>query len=232
MNSNNHTSGTQLIDMSLGLLSATESTIVNHKDYYYNMNEWKKEKDKNVLYITGLSGSGKSTLGKKISQDNNAEYIDSDIFLSCMREDHYKWSNKDTFMKKMIDEFYSNPRFNISKEEYGKLTEYDAYKLYQDILDWIYKYLSKYPSKLFVFEGVWVYLYFDFEYLKNKPLIIKGTSAHTSFNRAKRREAYVPENSRDQKKEYAGVKANDLELSKLINYMDSHAVKTKSFNIK
>ena len=32
----NHTSGTQLIDMSLGLLSATESTIINHKDYYYN----------------------------------------------------------------------------------------------------------------------------------------------------------------------------------------------------
>ena len=30
----------------------------------------------------------------------------------------------------------------------------------------------------------------------------------------------------------AQVKANDLELSKLINYMDSHAVKTKSFNME
>ena len=79
----NHTSGTQLIDMSLGLLPAEESYIISNDDYIQNLDKWKPGKN-NILYVTGLSGSGKSTLAKEYAKNHNAIHIEIDIFeYSC-----------------------------------------------------------------------------------------------------------------------------------------------------
>ena len=45
--------------------------LINDKCIYFNIEKWKLEKNKNILFITGLSCSGKSTLSENIKQKYN-----------------------------------------------------------------------------------------------------------------------------------------------------------------
>lgn len=202
---------------------ATESTYITHKDYYYNMDKWKKERGKNILYVTGLSGSGKSTLGKELSNKYNAEYIDMDIFMGAIENDHIQWSDHKSFIHEMTDDFYSNDRFNISSDKYNSLTKYERYVLIQDMISWIYDYCNKRTTRLFVLEGIWIYTYMDYTFLQDKPLIIKGTSAYISNLRTYKRGGYVPKDDYEKKNDFALSKSNDALVSKLIDHMNKHA---------
>ena len=56
----------------------TENYIFSKDDYCLNLENWKREKGKNVLFITGLSGSGKTTLAKKMEKEYGAYMFELD----------------------------------------------------------------------------------------------------------------------------------------------------------
>src|SRR5699024_2907760 len=55
-----------------------EGIILNGKNIELNFDKWKREKGKNILFITGLSGSGKSTLAEEYEKKYNAYMFELD----------------------------------------------------------------------------------------------------------------------------------------------------------
>jgi hypothetical protein len=156
-----------------------ESYVISDNDIQLNLNNWKPEKNKNILYITGLSGSGKSTLAEKMESEHNAEMFELDGF-----ENNY-----DSSKSKLIEKFkIAYPKYAkdlddkwktvLSKHSGFSEEFYDAFILF---LNFIKKEMYDNPKKLYIIEGVQIYQMIPIQSLKSRPLIIKGTSAFKSF---------------------------------------------------
>lgn len=85
-----------------------EAYLFSKDDIIMNLDSWKKEKGKNVLYITGLSGSGKTTLSNDYAKKYKAKLIELDDL------GQYDGKGKDAFIKKhtimmdKVDKDYGN----------------------------------------------------------------------------------------------------------------------------
>ena len=204
------------------LLPATESAFINHKDEYFNIDKWQRKKGQNILYITGLSGSGKSTLGEELSKSHDAFYIELDRITREFGQDE-KW-NPNGYQKNVSQIF--RKMYAETGCVYEKDDSFDTKRAkFNSAFNWLLDYCTKRPGLLFIWEGIHISARIDHEYLKDKPMIIKGTSKHTSLKRMTIREANVyDEQQRAEMK--AWYAQDDHNLDKLRKFMRANAEKS------
>jgi len=163
----------------------TEGILFSDPDTQINMNEWKREKGKNALFITGLSGSGKSTLSSELAKKHNAHVIHLDLFehphevLAEPRDNvkHYKgWL--------LIHDYYNKVRPEIKNVNFNKDTVKKFIDEFDRFIEWLFKEIDNDHDNLYIVEGVQIISTIHPDYAKkisNKPLIIMGTSAIKSM---------------------------------------------------
>lgn len=159
-----------------------ESYIINTKNTEMNIDSWKRSPGKNVLYVTGLSGSGKTTIGEKMERSQDHTYI----FELDGIEYNYDSSNMNILDK--IKEEYPEYNHAVSVQfTHEKYTRRERAKIIQTAIDIAIKIMEKDYQNLYIVEGTQIYQFIDPSKLKNKPIIILGTSMMTSaYRRAKR----------------------------------------------
>ena len=206
---------------------ATEAAFINHKDEYFNIDKWQRKKDENILYVTGLSGSGKSTVGKELAKKHKAVFIELDVFAwKDYVEDAYEYWNPNGYMEETYAVYRAFlrsdiPRFSRDTPKNNHL----KHAMYKKIFDWLYKYCQDRPDILFIWEGIAIFMGMDREFFIDKPMIIKGTSMHTSFKRMTLREANVYSN--EQKATMDAVyKQDEMILEGLRKFMRANAEKS------
>lgn len=149
----------------------TESWVISGDDLVFNLNNWKRKKYQNILYVTGLSGSGKTTLAEKYEKEYNAEMFEFDGI------EHNYDSSKSNILNKLKDKF---PKYReiINKKSYKNLMTSDEMgKMYRFVI----KEMHDNPNVLYILEGIQIFEYFDPKSLKNKPMIIKNSSTLKSI---------------------------------------------------
>lgn len=189
--------------------SLEENLLINKKDIYYNIDKLEAGINK-VLYITGFSGSGKSTLRRDIlSKYPNTigislDHITFTIIKNNMKDVPNKWdlSIPNIELKSKIGPIVYEYLTKIDKSWIGQADIVEdpfnaetGRRVIRDFLNWLESKVviqSQYKNNIFVVEGTQIYLSDNLDYFKGKSIIIKGTSASTSFmRRAKREWQYV-----------------------------------------
>lgn len=203
--------------------AATESAFINHKDEYFNIDKWQRKKGQNILYITGLSGSGKSTLGYNLALQHKAIYIELDRVFSNFNMPR-KWSmNGPDETEKLFDAM--DKRFPIDVNRDDPKSKGIARDIRMKRLNWLLDYCNSRPSTLYIWEGVWIFDFFRHEEYYDKPVIILGTSAHTSYNRSLIRDEIIKD-SVDAKERKAWYKNNEHNLETFRKKMRANAEKS------
>jgi len=170
-----------------------------------NIDSWGRDPQHNILYITGYSGSGKSTIARQLSNsktnvihlDPYFEEMDKNISASIQDKEFNKFLEKNFPAYKSIANPTKNERH--SKEWWNKvdtlMTQTEKFAEGQF-----------YKKKKVVVEGVQLSddtTYPNKSFFKDKPLIITGTNAITSFLRASKRDDRRVVRSFKSGKEYA-----------------------------
>lgn len=160
-----------------------------HTDY--NLNSWGRDKDHNILWITGVSGSGKSTLANQYAKKEKADVINIDLYVfktpgaykNQMSKQFVNFLNKKCpEWKQMQRNAYAvltkTDRRGLGKEAAGKWFD----TLEQMILDYG---KSQFGHKKVIAEGVQIsdetLFYNNKKALRDKPLIIMNTSLDESI---------------------------------------------------
>lgn len=177
----------------LNMFFLNEYNIIKSKDNIeFNINKLGKET--NILFITGFPGSGKTTLLNELYSKYKDKIItisaDMFYFLIMFREKE-KYSLKNPEIRKRAGEFickYMDIKLN-SIEYISKFSDNRLDKYFEKFLDWLFVEINskKYKNKIIILEGVQVFLV-DYSYIKDKPLIITGTSMVTSYIRKAKRD--------------------------------------------
>lgn len=156
------------------------NTFISGKDVYLNFNKWKTE-EINKLLIIGLSGSGKSTLGKKLAEQYDCSYIDTDKFRGNIWYTDKELKEESPY----VYEYFKNvwdygDRHNIKTMD-PELRRKERTKF-------IYWLLDK-PEKLIIEGGALEEVLWNDEELRHTyPIIFKGTSMVKSMGRMSWRE--------------------------------------------
>lgn len=181
---------------------ATENVIIPQDDLKINIDKWGPG---NPLWITGASGDGKSTLAEKLSKENNAIIITSDVMLFRISKPKEKFENmmknrndnkcasmhKMNFASPVLDYIDSHPElpYDARDPETRALKNEITEPLMVNFYMWLMKELTtnpKYKNNLYIIEGCDICL-LDAEIMRDKPLIIVGGSRLRSlYRRAKR----------------------------------------------
>ena len=150
-----------------------ESIIFDKEDIELHLDKWKKEKGKNILYVTGLSGSGKSTLAEHMASKYNAEMFELDGL-----EGNYD-SSESNFLDK-YKKLHPNLGKLLDSREFLKLQDAEKFEEYKRFFPWLIKEMHSNPNKLYIVEGMVIYD-LNVDFIKNNPIIIKGSSVLTSI---------------------------------------------------
>lgn len=179
-----------------------EGVFINQDDIYYNMEKFESGKNK-VLYITGYSGSGKSTLAKQIIEENDdIVFISGDYFTLAIIHNLYgnvpeKWKLESPIFKGgdyikrylLVDGNWMNIKRHKTKDKNAMFNNETILALFHQFCIWLEEESKmKRCKNRFVVEGCQVALIPNLEFFKDKPLIIKGTSAATSYIRKQKRD--------------------------------------------
>ena len=203
-----------------------EAAFINHKDEYFNINNWKKGKNTNILYVTGHSGSGKSTLGSSIAKKYHAIYIELDRTNGSWKTDEkFNPNGYQGNATKILSEIFKDEDPYYKPEKY--IDKLDARRRR---IGKLYEYCINHPNDLFVWEGIQIFSYFDFDFLVDKPVIIKNTSMHTSFKRmtVRDREVFNKEQLADMKAAYKG---DEHDLETLRKIMRKNAIPSPAMEV-
>lgn len=195
--------------------------LKSKNDLKFNVEKYRKED--NILFITGLVGSGKSTLARKLGKEYNATVI---------IQDYLAWSdcyNDDTctYFVNLFQNLYPETKKYFLNNEWRKnmLTpeEKDAYRQKFDKM--VINYAKENKNQLFIYEGSDLFCKSDISILKNRPIIIKRTSAIKSYIRSFKR-GYKSKNFKElfcylkrMKHEFKRFYINDL--PRLNNFIDN-----------
>lgn len=145
-----------------------EGLIIDDKTIKLRLDKWKREKNKNILFITGLSGSGKTTVGEEYEKKYNAHLFELDGI-----EHNYDSSGCGilTHLQKVSDE-NSDPIATLKR-----------------LIPKAISYMYSMPDKLFIVEGIQIYQgYVSKSLLEKAPLIIIGASLVKTIYRRKNRD--------------------------------------------
>lgn len=181
--------------------------------YSNNLEKFGKDREHNVLYITGLSGSGKSTTALSIKKDNDviihldgySEEENKDV----QNSDFNKWLNNnisewdDVYFKNSSKPQYWNKVDEFAKaiEEYGK-EQFDN-------------------GNRVIVEGVQIFdnwLYPNSDFLEKMPTIVINTNSKISNKRAIQRDE-ITESLIDRVKQY---EIAQLKIDEFINNTKSY----------
>ena len=169
---------------------AEESYIFSTEDYEQNLDKWKPG-GSNILFITGLSGSGKSSSADKLAKENNALKFEFDIFEN-------RNGSFDRSTKRIYEQLLNrNPKYkkilesDIARKDNEIVYNNDYLQQKNAAIKDLVKMCNADKAHLYIIEGIQIYEYLNPEFFKDKPLIIKGTSATKSFMRALKREGIV-----------------------------------------
>lgn len=152
-------------------------------DIKYNLESYRNKN--NVLFITGLVGSGKSTLASKLGKEYNATVIIQDYLAwsDCYNNDECK------LFISLFQKLYPETKEYFENNEWRKsnLTsnQKDNYRKKFDKM--VIDYAEENKDKNFIYEGSDLFCKSDINLILDKPLIIKRTSAITSFIRSFKR---------------------------------------------
>lgn len=196
--------------------------IKSKNDIIYNFEMFQKES--NILFITGLVGSGKSTLAKKLGKKLNATVI---------IQDYLSWSdcynNKEcSYFTNLFQKLYPETKEYFKNNEWRKhnltATQKEEYRRKFDKM--IIDYARQNKNKNFIYEDSDLFCKSDISLMINKPIIIKRTSAITSFIRSYKR-GKKHNNSFSEKIKYLKRMKHEfykfyiLDLPKLNNFITS-----------
>ena len=159
-----------------------EGYVFSKDNLEFNIKKFGKEN--NILFITGLSGSGKSTIIKQYAEKYNAENLEFDAITSTLKAKYHNRLDKINrskinpiileYLDKEDPEGFPNfedPRFNTECVKF---------------LDWLENRVTG-DGKLYILEGMQIFLCFNPERFIGKPMIIMGTSMVKSMYRSTKR---------------------------------------------
>lgn len=159
-----------------------ESYVFDDKDLYINFNQWKREKGKNILFVTGLSGSGKTTLGRELAGKNKAILFEID----CLES--YKHSTNSN-CKKILDDICKEYKdfetvYKTDKQISELNISHSKYiRILHNVLNKVIKIMQEDYNNLYIIEGVQIFQWSMASKVKAKPFVIKGTSMLNSMIR-------------------------------------------------
>lgn len=168
-----------------GMTPSMENFLFKQSDFTYNLDKFGKES--NVIFITGLSGSGKTTLSNRYADMYKCEVLHLDD-IEC---DQYP--KEFEFLKKKIHT--AIPDYTEVSELYystdlEKMPDEQANEVYDKMDKAMFiciDELKKRKDTNYIIEGLQIYQLFEAEYLKDYPVVIKGTSVLSSvYRRVKR----------------------------------------------
>ena len=163
--------------------------IKNSKHYTRNLDDFGKDADHNVLFITGLSGSGKSTLTQKFKNDNKI-HLDYYFEKGDPKEDaKYQDREFNDFMDKNGIEFRKIKALKNSDPNKWKIVD----QMGDAIVDFSKQQYRK--GKKVVAEGVELAneaMYPDKHFFDKKSLVVLETPAMLSLKRGLERDGISP----------------------------------------
>lgn len=132
----------------------------------------------NFILVIGLPGSGKGTFGRKLAEKYGAIHIELDIFDQCgnMTEQEIKGLGspyRDYILDTKKGQWYWKNAKTLSLNE--KLQGN------HDFIEFVIAYCKVRRSNMFVIDGTPIYAAMEPNEISNYPIIIKGTSAQSSF---------------------------------------------------
>ena len=155
-----------------------ENYFISSDNIELNLNLWKPIKDHNILFLTGLGGSGKTTYTKELKNKYNCEILEFDCITSAFIYGIEKL-NINKIHPILLEYINANKEIRItSNESFNKESKKFVY--------WLLNRLKS-EKKLFILEGMQIFLSCDPNMFKNKPLIILGCSMFKSFIRRLKR---------------------------------------------
>lgn len=84
----------------------TQEKVYGAKVRTHNLDQWGKDRDHNLLIVTGPSGSGKSTLARKYAENQNAKAIHMDAYWDNPIElAHVRNPEFDKYLKRKVPEY-------------------------------------------------------------------------------------------------------------------------------
>jgi uridine kinase len=174
----------------IGKINNIDEINRSHTDY--NIDNWGKTKDTNILWVSGLSGSGKSTFATDMSKKYGADTIHMDLYLYSTPG---KYNNKmSANFNKFLDKNHPEWR-KMQSEAYRQLRKIDRregedkkavglwFDTFQDALQ---KYgSSMFKTKKIIAEGVQILddalFYNNKKALKGQPVIMMNTTFEESM---------------------------------------------------
>lgn len=151
-----------------------------------NLDKWGKDKNHNILYVTGLSGSGKSTIAEKL-KNSSIDVINLDLFLEENDSRNERNKNFVSYLNTHYPNFDEISRRDVKTgtKEFG-----NALDRFESCIDGFGR--EQYSkSRNVIVEGVQLLddtLYPDKNVLKDKPIITPNTSPLRSMIRGMRRD--------------------------------------------
>lgn len=148
-----------------------ESCMFSKNDLYINFDKFTSGKS-NICFITGLSGSGKTTLAKTIAREQNAEYIELDIFEnpSAFNDDELIQAGQ------VFYDYFSTHKSlweNMKKKNlHGKQLADESSKFLNYCISWC----KRHTESKWIIEGIQVYEYANRGIIKNYPIVIVNAS--------------------------------------------------------
>ena len=169
-----------------------------------NMDQWGKDPQHNILYVTGYSGSGKSTVARSLA-DKNTNVIHLDSFFE-KPDKNVLSSLQDKEFKDFLKQNFSDHN-KISKLGDMSNQSKEKWKLVDAFMDQTERFAAQQftKGKKVIVEGVQLSddtTYPNKSFFKDKPLVITGTNAIQSFLRANERDGRTTITSLQSAKEY------------------------------
>ena len=164
------------------------SKYLEKKDFTYNLNKWNPNKY-NILFITGMSGSGKTTLGIDLAKINKCQRVELDYiiyhFLNKAKEE-----NKRIKVEKLKKDCSDAVKFFTSdREAKYSLSDWGEHiPVTKDFLDW---FVSSHEGdgNLYIINGTQIADVLDYEFFKERPIIIKDPNLIKNVTRRTKRES-------------------------------------------
>lgn len=153
----------------------------------YNISDWGRDADHNILYITGLSGSGKSTAALKLKNSNTNVILLDFYFEKGSKEEFDQYSDKD------LNNFLDKKGIHMERLWDGSLNKQQRWKLIDSFTEATEEFGRKQyiRGKRVVMEGVQLAdqtMYPVKADLKGKPLAVMKTGRLTSLRRGLERD--------------------------------------------